>query len=360
MQHDTLQPLQGEQGEVEDITNIDPISYWLSKENTVSAMTDDQKPIMQHDTIQPLEREQCEVEDITNINPISYWLPEENTEPIMQHDTLQPLQGKGEQGEVEDITNIEPISYRLPEETTVSPMRDDQDLIMQHEALKPLQGEQSEMAYITNIEPISYELPEENTVTAMTDDQVDTSKPLHKYKGNAEDIIEAYPISYKLPESNTIYEVKNDKSLKMQLRAMKSSEEEQDKITNAKDAEKLQLTIEDRKEGWIEQPRKRDNGRQDKTTKTRGASLLRKIEVGTYNLQTKTVSLRATTQVVGEHPPNVNIDKEAEASGGNKERVRGENPMKEGEYTFGQAIKSTDTTSALDNDAVPYINFEFR
>ena len=38
----------------------------------------------------------------------------------------------------------------------------------------------------------------------------------------------------------------------------------------------------------------------------------------------------------------------------------GENPMKEGEYTFGQAIKSTDTTSALDNDAVPYINFEFR
>ena len=42
MQHDTLQPLQEEQGEVEDITNIDPISYWLSKENTVSAMTDDQ------------------------------------------------------------------------------------------------------------------------------------------------------------------------------------------------------------------------------------------------------------------------------------------------------------------------------
>ena len=46
MQHDTLQPLQEEQGEVEDITNIDPISYWLSKENTVSAMTDDQVIIL--------------------------------------------------------------------------------------------------------------------------------------------------------------------------------------------------------------------------------------------------------------------------------------------------------------------------
>ena len=42
MQHDTIQPLEREQCEVEDITNIDPISYWLPEENTVSAMTDDQ------------------------------------------------------------------------------------------------------------------------------------------------------------------------------------------------------------------------------------------------------------------------------------------------------------------------------
>ena len=44
MQHDTLQPLQGkgEQGEVEDIANIKPISYRLPEENTVSAMRDDQ------------------------------------------------------------------------------------------------------------------------------------------------------------------------------------------------------------------------------------------------------------------------------------------------------------------------------
>ena len=46
MQHEALKPLQGEQSEVEDITNIEPISYELPEENTVTAMKYDQVIIL--------------------------------------------------------------------------------------------------------------------------------------------------------------------------------------------------------------------------------------------------------------------------------------------------------------------------
>ncbi|KAL6961982.1 hypothetical protein U1Q18_036940 [Sarracenia purpurea var. burkii] len=102
------------------------------------------------------------------------------------------------------------------------------------------------------------------------------------------------------------------------------------------------------------------------TKKIRGASLLRKTIVGSYNLHTKEISLKATPQVVEKcHQPPldniVNNDNEEGATSGNQEKKCDENLTKS-ETNFGEADKFADAaaSSALrDNgDVVPYIVFE--